>query len=75
MCRQRGDSISFCPIVRFGIHGRGVGARVERAAQAGVERASHALQQERGHWWGVSSEHDRTSGALFSVGKQHSTTE
>lgn len=55
VCEQSSDSISLWPTVRSGVHGGGVGARVERAAQAGVQRAAHALRQERRHRRRVSS--------------------
>ena len=41
--------------VRAGVHGGGVGAGVDGAAEAGFQRATHALQQEQRHEWGVSA--------------------
>lgn len=67
--------VSLCPAVRVGVHGGGVGARVERAAQAGVQRAPHALQQERRHRRGVSPACGTGSAVLLSAGTQLSPTE
>lgn len=41
--------------VRAGVHRRGVGAGMDRAAETGVQRAAHTLQQERWHRRGVSA--------------------